>query len=100
MASGLGINSPPMRTIAFLSIQDWQFRSPVFIGDTIRVQTKLREKEIRARGRRGVITWERRIVNQADKVVQEGLSRTLVECRPTTGRGSTPAATGGDENPP
>lgn len=100
MASGLGTNSPPMRTLAFLSIHEWQFRAPVFIGDTIRVRTRVREKELRARGRRGVITWERRIVNQAGKVVQDGLSLTLVECRSAQEGGTVPAAAPGDGNPP
>jgi 3-hydroxybutyryl-CoA dehydratase len=100
MASGLGINSPPMRTLAFMSIHDWQFKGPVFIGDTIRVRTKVREKELRARGRRGVITWEKQIINQAGKVVQEGLILTLVDCRAAKENGSNPAAAPGDENPP
>src|SRR5881275_87786 len=45
IASGLGLNSPPMRTQAFLSIRDWQFKGPVFIGDTIRVHARVLEKE-------------------------------------------------------
>src|SRR5207302_7217143 len=81
MASGLAVNSPPMRTLAFLSIRDWQFREPIFIGDTIRVRTTVLEKELRARGRRGAITWERKLVNQSGKVAQEGVILTLVECR-------------------
>jgi acyl dehydratase len=81
IASGLGLYSPPMRTLAFLSIREWQFREPVFIGDTIRVRTKVLEKQVKSRGRRGVITWQRRIVNQNEKVVQEGVTLTLVEGR-------------------
>src|SRR5438093_12942252 len=30
IASGLGLNSPPMRTLAFLSIREWHFRGPIF----------------------------------------------------------------------
>jgi acyl dehydratase len=81
MSSGLSINSPPMRTLALLSIRDWQFQRPIFIGDTIRVRTKVVEKEVRSQGRRGVITWQRQIVNQEGKVVQEGVTLTLVEGR-------------------
>jgi 3-hydroxybutyryl-CoA dehydratase len=88
MSSGLGINSPPMRTLAFMSIRDWQFKGPVFIGDTIHVHSKVLEKQVRARGRRGVITWERQIVNQDGKVVQEGITLTLVEGR-SSGQGGT-----------
>src|SRR6478736_2839378 len=37
MATGLGVNAPPMRTLAFMSVKDLNFREPVFVGDTIRV---------------------------------------------------------------
>jgi acyl dehydratase len=85
IGSGLGLMFPPMRTLAFLGLREWHIREPVFIGDTIRVQVKVASKEERGRGRRGVVTWERRIVNQHGKVVQEGITQTLVEGR---GRGS------------
>ena len=81
IASGLGVHNPPMRTIAFMSIREWHFREPVYIGDTICVHTRILEKEERSRGRRGVITWERKIVNQEGKVVQEGVTLTMVEGR-------------------
>lgn len=81
VASGLGLYSPPMRTLAFLGIKEWQFKEPIFVGDTVRVRGTVLEKEMRARGRRGVITWGRQIVNQDGKVVQEGVTQTLVEGR-------------------
>jgi acyl dehydratase len=81
IASGLGLHSPPMRTLAFHSIREWHFKEPVYVGDTIRVRTEVLEKEERARGRRGVVTWRRQIMNQSGKVVQEGVSVTLVEGR-------------------
>lgn len=81
LGSGLGLHSPPMRTLAFLEIREWHFREPIFIGDTIRVRTRVVAKEPRARGRRGVITWQRQLVNQEGRVVQEGLTVTIVEGR-------------------
>ena len=81
MGSGLGLAFPPMRTLAFLAIKDWKFLEPVFIGDTIRVHARLLEKEERSRGRRGVITWQRQIINQHGKPVEEGQILTLVEGR-------------------
>ncbi len=86
IGSGLALYIPPMRTLAFVGIRDWQFKGPVFIGDTVKVQTKIVEKEVRARGRRAVITWHRRVINQEGKVVQEGYTQTIVE-----GRGAAPA---------
>ena len=81
IGTGLGTYAPPMRTLAFLSIREWVFKDPVFIGDTLRMHTKVLEKEARARGRRGVITWQRQIFKQDGKIVQEGTTLTLVESR-------------------
>lgn len=81
IGSGLGVAYPPIRTLAFMAIKDWKFNEPVFIGDTIRMKTKVLEKEERARGKRGVVTWQRQIVNQANKIVADGLIITLVEGR-------------------
>ena len=81
MGSGLGMAFPLMRTLAFMAIKEWKFLEPVYIGDTIRVRAKLLEKEERSRGRRGVITWHRQILNQHTKTVQEGITVTLVEGR-------------------
>jgi 3-hydroxybutyryl-CoA dehydratase len=81
LGSGLGLFSPPMRTLAVLTIREWQFKEPVFVGDTLRVVSKVLDKQVRGRGRRGVITWQRQILNQERKVVQEGITVTLVEGR-------------------
>ena len=81
VASGLGLFAPPMRTLAILAIREWYFREPVFIGDTIHVRSEVLSKEMRGRGRRGVIAWRRQILNHDGKVVQEGISETMVEGR-------------------
>jgi 3-hydroxybutyryl-CoA dehydratase len=81
LASGLGLHAPPMRTIAFLALKEWHFDLPVFIGDTVRLRTKILAKTDRARGRFGVVTWQRQLVNQHGKIVQHGITETLVEGR-------------------
>jgi acyl dehydratase len=81
IASGLGISCPPMRTLALLKVQEWHFNGPIFIGDTIRVRSVVVNKEVRSRGRRGAITWQRQIMNQLGKIVQEGVTVTLVQGR-------------------
>jgi acyl dehydratase len=82
MASGLGIYAPPVRTMAMLRVVVWNFNLPVFAGDTIRSVSRVKEKTVRGRGRRGEIRWYRAVVNQEGKVVQDGEVVTLVECRP------------------
>jgi acyl dehydratase len=74
-----------MRTLAILSIREWSFKNPVFPGDTIHVVSKVLSKEVRARGRRGEITWQRQIFNQDGKLIMEGVTLTLVEGRAARG---------------
>ncbi len=80
--SGLGSDSPRVRTMAFLQILEWKFVEPIYFGDTLRVLTRIEKLEVRSRGRRGVVTWYRRLVNQHGKTVQEGRTQTLVERSP------------------
>jgi|YNPBryunderm2012_1023409.scaffolds.fasta_scaffold21996_1 3-hydroxybutyryl-CoA dehydratase len=82
IASGLGVQMPMIRTIALLAVREWRFVNPVFAGDTIRVRTRVVDKTLKGRGRRGEVVWHRSIINQDGKVVQEGDILTLVECRP------------------
>ena len=93
IASGLGVQVPPVRTVALLSVSAWKFLLPVFTGDTIRVRTRVVSKTLKGRGKRGEVQWYRSIVNQDGKVVQEGEIATLVECRPID-RPLEPAAVG------
>jgi acyl dehydratase len=100
MASGLSLFFPAMRTLAFLNIREWHFREPVFVGDTLRVRTRVLEKQPRGRGRRGVITWQRQVVNHQGKIVQEGVTLTLVEGRgPAAQQGTGPAQPPAADNP-
>src|SRR2546423_11697717 len=50
VSSGLGLFAPPMRTLVVLGVREWHFREPVFAGDTIRVSTRVLDKEVRGRG--------------------------------------------------
>ena len=78
IASGLASHAPRVATLAFLAIEDWQFLRPIAFGDTIRVLTRVESIVPKGRGRRAVVTWRRRLVNQEGVTVQEGLTRTLV----------------------
>jgi acyl dehydratase len=91
IASGLGLYNPAMRTLAFMNIREWNFRDPVRIGDTIHVCTKVLQIEPRTRGRRGVITWQKQLINQAGKTVQDGIVVTMVEGRAAAERAGTVA---------
>lgn len=92
MASGLGVQTPPVRTMALLRVRGWNFRLPVYIGDTIRLKTRVVEKTLRGRGKRGEVVWYRAIYNQEGKIVHDGEIVTLVECRPLARPGADDAA--------
>ena len=82
MGSGLAVLTPPLRTIAMLRVRVWNFSLPVFAGDTIKVHSRVIEKTLRGRGKRGEVVWHRAICNQEGKVVQEGEVVLLIEARP------------------
>lgn len=81
VGSGLGLSAPMMRTQALMTIKEWHFKGPVFPGDTIHVISKVLDIQVRARGRRAEVTWQRQFFNQDGKVVMEGVTMTLVEGR-------------------
>jgi acyl dehydratase len=64
-----------------LAISDWKFHRPIAFGDTIHVVSTILALEPTAGGRRGVVTWLRRILNQDGHLVQEGCTQTLVRRR-------------------
>lgn len=81
VVSGLTSNAPRVDTVAFLSILEWKFLRPIAFGDTIHIVSSIESIEMQARGRRGIVTWKRQIVNQKGQIVQEGLTQTLVKAR-------------------
>lgn len=85
IASGLASNAPRVETLAFLTILEWNFALPIGFGDTIHVVSRVNALEPRGRGRRGVVTWERLLINQHGKTVQHGRTQTLVSARRSRG---------------
>jgi acyl dehydratase len=83
VASGLTSNAPRVDTLAFLAILEWKFLQPIAFGDTIHVVSRVVSLESKARGRRGAVTWHRRLINQNGITVQEGMTLTLVRNRVT-----------------
>jgi acyl dehydratase len=81
MASGLSSFAPRVETVAFVSIVEWKFLEPIVFGDTIHVISRVESIEPRGRGRRGLVTWRKELVNQKGQIVQTGLTQTLVAAR-------------------
>ena len=56
--------------IANLGYGEMRFPKPVFIGDTLRVETGIKEKrESKSRANAGIVTFEHRAYNQHDDLV-------------------------------
>jgi len=75
--AGLGSNYPLVNTLAFTSVRNWEFSRPLYFGDTVYVETRCLEKTPTGR-RAGKVVWERKLFNQSDQVVQNGIFETLV----------------------
>jgi 3-hydroxybutyryl-CoA dehydratase len=81
IATGLMSQAPRVDTLAFLAILEWKFHRPIVFGDTIHALSIVVSLERQARGRRGIVTWHRKILNQDGHLVQEGRTQTLVRAR-------------------
>ncbi|MBM3635158.1 MAG: acyl dehydratase [Actinobacteria bacterium] len=82
IATGLQVEKmePKIATAAFVGLDSWQFRAPVFIGDTIRVKRTIGEKaENEKNPKAGWCKYEIEVLNQEDKVVQRGVWNMLIQ---------------------
>lgn len=69
--------------VASLAWNKWTFKRPIFIGDTVRVRWRLREKRAsNSKPGMGIITEVVELVNQRGEVVQDGEHVTMVRRRP------------------
>lgn len=78
--AGLGSYFPSVNTLAFVAVRNWEFLRPLYFGDTVFVETTCIESE-RSGRRTGRVSWNRKLINQREQVVQEGVFETLVAVR-------------------
>ncbi|HEY63204.1 MAG TPA: dehydratase [Caldilineae bacterium] len=96
VASGLAVRLGFMEdtVIAFMKIENWQFRAPIRIGDTIRVRATVQEKRPMRRLGGGYVTFKVVILNQKDETVQRGLWTVLIKFKPEEEGEAEPSAEG------
>lgn len=75
--AGLGSYFPSVNTLAFVAVRNWEFLRPLYFGDTVYVETTCISCTPSGR-RTGKVAWNRRLINQRDQIVQEGVFETLV----------------------
>ena len=64
--------------LAFYGLDKLRFTKPVFIGDTVRVEKRVIEKQEKGEGR-GVVTFETKVLNQHDETVLVYQDKVLVK---------------------
>jgi len=67
--------------LAFLEVQ-WKFTAPIFIGDTLHLEISVLSKRETQKPDRGIVIFDCKMVNQENKVVQEGTRTMLISRRP------------------
>lgn len=75
MAHGLIFQLDLLRDscIAFLGVEDWQFKSPIFFGDTVHCHITVTEiRPSKSKPDRGVLKLAFEVINQAGTVCQVG----------------------------
>ncbi len=84
IASGLAVRLGFMEgTVeAFLGL-NWDFRAPIYIGDTIHLRARVTEKKPIRRLGGGIVTFHVEVVKQDGKVAQRGEWKVLMRNRPS-----------------
>ncbi len=84
IASGLAIRLGFMEgtVLAFLGVDEWKFKAPVFIGDTIHVEAEVVSSRELHRLGGGIVTLGVSVLNQKGEAVQHGKWNVLVKGRP------------------
>jgi len=82
IASGLGaqLGFIEETVLAFRSLE-WKFSAPIFIGDTIHLKAKVKEKKELKKLGGGSIIFDIRLLNQEGKTIQKGTWSVLVKSK-------------------
>lgn len=83
LAGGLSLEAPRVRVVAFMGIENWEFRNALYIDEVIRVRQRVLSKERYGRGRRGIVRWRVEVLMRDERVAQSGIIALLVEARNT-----------------
>lgn len=80
IALGMATHLPELgnAVIGALGLNDWKFRAPLFVNDTVHVTVELTGKRATSDGLRGVLERRIRLVKDDGQITQEGVLATLV----------------------
>ncbi|HYB19638.1 MAG TPA: MaoC/PaaZ C-terminal domain-containing protein [Thermodesulfobacteriota bacterium] len=66
--------------VAFLGMT-WSFQLPIKIGDTVHVVQRVKEMRETSKADRGLVTFEKELINQRGEIVQRGTTTVLLARR-------------------
>ena len=78
--SGLAYQLTEESILAFIQLT-WQFKLPIYIGDTVHVEQVVKEMRESSKPDRGILTFEKEMFNQRGEVVQTGTTTILIAKR-------------------
>ena len=78
--AGLSYELTEESLLALLELT-WQFKAPIYIGDTIHVEQTVKNLRESRSADRGILTFEKEVINQKDEVVQTGTTTILLAKR-------------------
>ncbi|MDX3072827.1 MaoC/PaaZ C-terminal domain-containing protein [Streptomyces sp. NPDC088354] len=81
LASRLGVFEGS--SVALLGIDDWRFRRPLLVGDTVRCRVAILSTRLTGRGDAGILVRRFELLNQRDEIAQEGNIDLMVALRPS-----------------
>ncbi|MFF3562513.1 MaoC/PaaZ C-terminal domain-containing protein [Streptomyces sp. NPDC002574] len=81
LASRLGVFEGS--SVALLGIDDWRFRRPLLVGDTVRCRVVILSTRLTGRGDAGILVRRFELLNQRDEIAQEGNIDLMVAPRPS-----------------
>lgn len=84
---GISINDVSLgTTVANLGLEETTFPNPLFVGDTVHVETEvIAKRQSRSRPANGIVTFEHRGFNQRDVLVASCRRNVLMLRRPDAG---------------
>lgn len=86
-ACGVSVEDTTLGTLVVnLGFGEMKFPKPVFINDTLRVETEIKEKrDSKSRPKAGIVTFEHRVFNQHQDLVCSIIRIALMQKKPAAG---------------
>ncbi len=75
--AGLSYQLTEDSILALLEL-NWKFKGPIFLGDTVHVEQVVKEMRESSDGDRGILKFDKKVINQRGEVVQTGTTTILL----------------------